>query len=594
MLHAYFYVQMLNLLEKPCITRGLKSNKAQSSALFLFLRIIMRKPFLLLLCLLGLNSFAQELVPQPALKMTVDQYIEKYSSLAVDEMYRSKIPASITLAQGILESGNGNSRLATEANNHFGIKCKASWTGKTMYEDDDAPQECFRKYDAAIDSYRDHSDFLMKNSRYAFLFDLEQTDYKAWAHGLKKAGYATNPQYAELLITFIEKHKLHKYDGVKLSEEEDRENKEEKAESIKSYGKEVIVNGVPGIVAKAGDSYAQIALDYGMKVYQLYRNNDLPKDAICKEGDTVYLKSKKNKSDIATHIVGENETMYAISQRYAVKLEKLLDRNELIEGQEPAVGETIFLRESRDNAPKLRDTVQKVSHVIPTKPVEVIKVKEPDLIIEETPAIAKVDTQYNEKVYEDPIKNLETQKPVEVEISKPDPMHDFRENLSFFHTVQKGETLYGIGKKYGVRVDAIKFLNVLSGDSIEVGQKLIINPAIKSADTKDPQTVPGLHTVRQGETLFSISKMYNLKPADIKATNNLVSDQISIGQSLTIVPAIAEKERPKNAESLTHVVEEGETIFLLARKYGVTEASIKELNNNLDGNLKKGQKIRIR
>ncbi len=555
---------------------------------------MMRKLYLLLFCVFGLNAFAQEANPQPPLKMTVDQYIEKYSSLAVDEMYRSKIPASITLAQGILESGNGNSRLATEANNHFGIKCKASWTGKTMYEDDDAPQECFRKYDAAIDSYRDHSDFLMKNSRYAFLFDLEQTDYKAWAHGLKKAGYATNPQYAELLITFIERHKLHKYDGVKLSEEEDRENKEEKAETIKSYGKEVVVNGVPGIVAKAGDSYAQIALDYDMKVYQLYRNNDLPKDAICKEGDTVYLKSKKNKSDIPTHIVAENETMYKISQRYAVKLEKLLDRNELIEGQEPAVGETIYLRESRDKAPKLRDTVQIVNPVVPTKPIEEIKVKEPEVITEKAPEVAKVDTQFNEKVYEDPIKNLETQKPVEVEASKPDPMHDFRENLSFFHTVQKGETLYGIGKKYGVRVDAIKFLNVLSGDSIEVGQKLIINPAIKSADTKDPQTVPGLHIVRQGETLFSISKMYNLKPADIKATNNLVSDQISIGQSLTIVPAIAEKERPKNAESLTHVVEEGETIFLLARKYGVTETSIKELNKNLDGNLKKGQKIRIR
>lgn len=555
---------------------------------------MMRKLYLLLFCVLGLNAFAQEANPQPPLKMTVDQYIEKYSSLAVDEMYRSKIPASITLAQGILESGNGNSRLATEANNHFGIKCKASWTGKTMYEDDDAPQECFRKYDAAIDSYRDHSDFLMKNSRYAFLFDLEQTDYKAWAHGLKKAGYATNPQYAELLITFIERHKLHKYDGVKLSEEEDRENKEEKAETIKSYGKEVVVNGVPGIVAKAGDSYAQIALDYDMKVYQLYRNNDLPKDAICKEGDTVYLKSKKNKSDIPTHIVAENETIYKISQRYAVKLEKLLDRNELIEGQEPAVGETIYLRESRDKAPKLRDTVQIVNPVVPTKPVEEIKVKEPEVITEKAPEVAKVDTQFNEKVYEDPIKNLETQKPVEVEASKPDPMHDFRENLSFFHTVQKGETLYGIGKKYGVRVDAIKFLNVLSGDSIEVGQKLIINPAIKSADTKDPQTVPGLHIVRQGETLFSISKMYNLKPADIKATNNLVSDQISIGQSLTIVPAIAEKERPKNAESLTHVVEEGETIFLLARKYGVTETSIKELNKNLDVNLKKGQKIRIR
>jgi membrane-bound lytic murein transglycosylase D len=331
-----------------------------------------------------------------------------------------------------------------------------------------------------------------------------------------------------------------------------------------------------------------------MKVYQLYRNNDLPKDVICKAGDTVYLKSKKNKSDIPTHLVAENETMFMISQRYAVKLEKLLDRNELIEGQEPAVGETIYLRESRDKAPKLRDTVSTVKPLEPIKPIEEVKPTEPEVIKEKAPEIAKVDTQFNEKVYEDPIKNIETQKPVELEVSKPDPMHDFRENLSFFHTVQKGETLYGISKKYGVRVDALKFLNVLSGDSIEVGQRLIINPAIKSADTKDPQTVPGVHVVRQGETLYSISKMYNLKPADIKATNNLNSDQISIGQSLTIVPAISEKDRPQNAESLIHVAEDGETLFLLARKYGITVANIRSLNKNLDGNIKKGQKIRIR
>ncbi|MFY8020680.1 MAG: LysM peptidoglycan-binding domain-containing protein [Bacteroidia bacterium] len=553
----------------------------------------MRKLYLLLFCLMGLSAFAQESSPQPALKMTVDQYIEKYSSLAVDEMYRSKIPASITLAQGILESGNGNSRLATEANNHFGIKCKASWTGKTMYEDDDAPQECFRKYDAAIDSYRDHSDFLMKNSRYAFLFDLDPTDYKAWAHGLKKAGYATNPQYAELLITFIERHKLHKFDGVKLSEEEDRENKEEKAEIVKSYGKEIMVNGVPGIVAKPNDSYAQIALDYDMKVYQLYRNNDLPKDAVCKAGDTVYLKPKKNKSDIATHLVGDNETMFLISQRYAVKLEKLLDRNELIEGQEPAVGEIIYLRDSRDKAPKLRDTSlnTKITEPIRIDQTEPLKVE----IKTDTSILAsKVDTQFNEKVYEDPIKNIETQKPVLSEGTKPDENHDFRENLSFFHTVQKGETLYGISKKYGVRVDAIQFLNVLSGDSIEVGQRLIINPAIKSADTKDPQTVPGVHVVRQGETLFSISRLYNLKPADIKATNNLSSDQIGIGQVLTIVPAIVEKDRPNTNEMVFHTASEGETLFLIARKYGVTEKSLKELNKGIGENLKNAQKIRIR
>ncbi len=528
-----------------------------------------------------LGAQTKDTLSPPPLKMTVEQYIEKYNSLAVDEMFRSKIPASITLAQGILESGNGNSRLATEANNHFGIKCKASWTGKTVYEDDDAPKECFRKYDAAIDSYRDHSNFLMNNVRYAFLFDLEPTDYKSWASGLKKAGYATNPQYAELLITFIERHKLHRFDGAKLSEEEDKELKAEKAEIVKSYGKEFENNGVPGIVAKANQSYVQIANDYDIRVYKIYRNNDLPKDAVCKAGDTIYLKSKKAKSDTLYHLVQPQQTMHWISQRYAIQLEKLLDRNRMEEGMEPAAGELINLKNKRDKQPKLLDTTT-------PKAIEIATIK---------PDTAKVDTTYNEKVYENPIQNLETQKPVDV-LVQTDVIHDFKENLSFFHTVQKGETLYGIGKKYGLRVDAIQFLNALNGDSIGVGQRLIINPAITNADTKEPQTVPGVHIVRQGETLFSISRMYNLKRSDIKATNNLTSDTIRLGQRLVIVPVepvVGQKtqENP-STEAFYHEVEKGETIYGLARKFGVTVKQIKELNFPLNDALLPGQKLRIR
>ncbi len=453
-------------------------------------------------------------------KQTVEQYIEKYSAIAVDEMYRSKIPASITLAQGILESGNGNSRLAMEANNHFGIKCKKTWTGKTIYEDDDAPQECFRKYEAAIDSYRDHSDFLMNNPRYAFLFDLDRTDYKEWAYGLKKAGYATNPQYAELLITFIDRHKLHRFDGVKLSEEEDRELKEDKAEIVKGHGKEFTNNGVPGVIAKANESFAQIALNYDLKVYQLYRFNDLEKDAVCKEGDTVYLKSKKQKSDSSFHTVSGTETMYWISQRYAIRLDKLLERNLITLGQQPALGEIINLKNKREVAPKL------VTATI----IEVVMHKDTAQVSEPV----KIDTTYNNKVYENTQLNIETSKPVEA-LNLQDSTHDFKENLSFFHTVQKGETLYSIGKKYGIRVDAIMYLNLLPTDAIEAGQRLIINPAITSADTKEAQSTPGVHIVRQGETLFQISRIYGLSTEDIRATNNLENDVVYIGQRLVIV-----------------------------------------------------------
>lgn len=535
---------------------------------------------------IGLNAQTDSSANKPATpKLTVNQYIEKYSAIAVEEMYRSKIPASITLAQGILESGNGNSRLATDANNHFGIKCKASWTGEKVYEDDDAPQECFRKYPAAIDSYRDHSDFLMKNSRYAFLFDLDPSDYKGWAYGLKKAGYATNPQYAELLITFIEKHKLNRFDGTKISEEEDREMKEEKAQQLMAHGKEIEVNGVPGIVAKQGDSYASIAMTYDVKVHQIYRYNDLAKDAVCSPGDTLYLRAKRNKNDLAIHLVAGTETMHQISQTYAIKLEKLLDRNKMLSGEEPAMGEQIFLKDSRNEKPKLRPIITADS--LASKPqTETVGTLPKDTIISSKP----MDTLSNTVVYEDPKKNIETLPEIETPLGRVDSLHDFRENLSFFHTVQKGETLYGISRKYGVRVDAVKYLNLLESDSIEIGQRLIINPAIKSADTREPQSIPGVHVVREGETIYSISKMYSLKPADIMATNNLVDTKIGIGQHLVIVPG----QTAAKPETFSYTYSPGETWFSISRKFGTSIEQLRKLNPKAPEVLDGKGTIRIR
>ncbi len=531
-----------------------------------------------LFCIFTLNSFAQEEVK---VKITVEQYIEKYSALAIEEMYRSRIPASITLAQGILESGNGNSRLSTEANNHFGIKCKATWTGKTLYEDDDAPQECFRKYDAAIDSYRDHSDFLMNNKRYAFLFDLDSKDYKSWAYGLKKAGYATNPQYPELLITFIEKHKLHKYDEVKISEEEEKEKAEEKAEIVKTYGKEFMINGIPAIAAKANESFAQIALNYDIKVFQLYKYNDLQKDDECHEGDTIYLKNKKNKAEIETCILGKGDNTHKISQRFAIKLEKILSRNNLVLNQQPAVGQIIYLNTKRTNAIIIADTA------IQRDSVEIVKTQT-------APNVIKVDTVImNETVYEDPKKNIETMFPVnETTLSYFDTLEEKKSELSFFHTVQTGETLYSIAKKYNVKVDALQFLNAMKNNNIEIGQRLIVNPNLPSADTKEPQPIPGYHIVRHGETLFSISKLYNISVNDLKAINVLENNNIKIDQRLTVVP-IKNSENNSGSNSIYYTVEKGETLFSISRKFNVSVTNLKELNSNMV-QLKIGEKIRIR
>jgi len=545
----------------------------------------MKQIISLFLCLLSFISFAQDDVKP---KLTVEQYIEKYSALAVEEMYRSHIPASITLAQGILESGNGNSRLATQANNHFGIKCKNTWTGQTLNEDDDAPQECFRKYDAAIDSYRDHSDFLMNGKRYAFLFDLDSKDYKAWAFGLKKAGYATNPQYPELIISFIEKHHLNKYDAVKISEEEQIEKAVAKAEIVKTYGKEIIINGVPAITAKANESYAQIALNYDIKVFNIYKFNDLQKDDECKAGDTIYLKHKKNKAEIETYIFAKGDNIHSISQRFGIKIEKILSRNNLFLYQQPALGQIIYLNNNRPQAIIIAD------HTIQKDSVEIIKT-------EISPNVIKTDTiVLNETVYEDPMKNMETMYPInENTLSYFDTLEEKKSELSFFHTVQAGETLYGIAKKYNIKVDALQFLNAINNNTIEIGQKLIVNPNLPSADTKEPQPVPGYHIVRHGETLFAISKMYNISVSDLKAINTIENNDIKIDQRLIIVPVknsmIAEnKPQLDSNDPYFYQVGKGETLFAISRKFNVAVNILRQLNNGNLNQIKVGEKIRIR
>lgn len=524
----------------------------------------MKKVLSLLFCLIHIGLLAQNEPLATPIKITVQQYIEKYSATAVEEMFRSHIPASITLAQGILESGNGNSRLAVEGNNHFGIKCK-SWTGKTIFEDDDALQECFRKYDAAIDSYRDHSDFLMSGTRYAFLFDLDQKDYKSWAYGLKKAGYATNPQYPELLIAFIEKHQLHKYDEIKLSDEEDKEMKEDKAQIVKSYGQEIIINEVPAITAKAKESIAQIALNYDIKVWQLYKFNDLDKNASCQAGDTLFIKSKKNKTFVEEYTIQNGETMHQLSQRFGIKLEKILERNNLSLGQEPANGEVVYFNKKRNNPLKLRDT---------------IKLKEEIIIAPNDSNPKKIDTTiYNQTVYEDPVKNIETAEPsAENTLNFFDTLESMKKDLSFFHTVQKGETLFSISKKYNIRVDALQFLNNLTGTGLEVGQKLIINPNLPSADTKEPQASPGYHIVRQGETIFSISKMYNISKTELKATNNLSNDTIKIGQQLVVVSDKKIEEQPKKIEPEPKPIELKPETKLIETKPEKVEKPVKSSN----------------
>jgi LysM repeat protein len=534
----------------------------------LFVKIFL---FLALLQVAG-NVCAQP-VPTAAFpfKMTVEQYIEKYAQLAVDEMHRSRIPASITLAQGLLESGNGNSRLAIMGNNHFGIKCKAGWTGDTLKEDDDEAQECFRKYASPFDSYKDHSDFLMKGQRYAFLFDLEPTDYKAWAHGLKRAGYATNPRYGEILIATIERNNLQRFDLIKPTVVEQKILVAEKKEAVAEQ-KQLTINQIPAVVVKLGDSYTAIALSNDLKIWQLYKYNDLAKNAQIRVGDTLYIKPKNYKALVETHTIEVNETMHQLSQRYAVKLSRLLKYNNLKEGQEPANGQVIYLRSKRVDQVQLR--------------------------IQDAPA-SNTDSAYNNQVYPDAKKNIETSIPVLPEDTYNVEAHGVKDDMAFFHTVQAGETLFSIAKKYNVQVDGIKSLNKLVSDQIQIGARLIINPNQPAIQPNEESVIPGYHEVKQGETLYSIAKLYNITLIELKALNDLSSDTIRVGEELIVVPLNGERAKEEVVtdnpnEPLYHLVKEKETLYSISRKYAVTPEHIRRLNKLIDNHIEVGAKLQIR
>lgn len=285
-------------------------------------------------------------IAQPSeTRISREEYIQKYKDIAIREMLEFNIPASIKLAQGILESGDGNSPLAKYAKNHFGIKCHKEWDGPTFIQDDDEKNECFRKYSDVEESYRDHSLFLKGRKWYAELFDLKITDYKGWAYGLKKAGYATHPKYAELLIEIIEKNELYLFD--KLDELPKSLHAKSSISSKKPERKNYefsTKNNIRYIVAQKGDTYYKIAHRYEMGLWQIYKYNDLEKSDICKEGELIYLQPKRRKGDVATHTITKGETMRSISQMHGIKLKRLYKLNNLPFDYQPKIGDVLKLK----------------------------------------------------------------------------------------------------------------------------------------------------------------------------------------------------------------------------------------------------------
>jgi LysM repeat protein len=404
---------------------------------------------ILLLCL-PLLPKAQE----PA-SAAVLAYINAYRDLAVREMQRSGVPASIKLAQGILETEAGRSDLVLRSNNHFGIKCKSSWTGEKVYHDDDARGECFRKYSAAEASWKDHSDYLRSQPRYASLFGLDPMDYKGWAHGLKRAGYATNPRYPQILIKFIETYNLNDYTEIALSrippkadmaiavpgaaadanpvsvamagppaDQAVAETAPPPAEPSYPAG-EFRINDTRVIFTEAGRSLLSMATEKNIRLSWLLDFNDLPEGTdVLEKSQLIYLQRKRRQGQQEFHEVAAGETLHEISQREAIRLESLMSYNHLTPGMQPAAGTRLFLQRK---AP-------------------------------ERPALAAARPLLNPGAAEN------------IADSTMPP----RESQEIRHIVQAKETLFSLARKYEVGLDQIKAWNRLGAEDLKVGQELVI------------------------------------------------------------------------------------------------------------------------
>ena len=340
-------------------TFGLLTTSA--CALSLFLQNL--KPFMRqILLLIVLNVVLCASRSQSGGKMTRLQYFEKFHIMAIEEMQRSGVPASITLAQGALESGDGNSSLAREANNHFGIKCHDDWTGKKVYQDDDSRDECFRKYFSVEDSYRDHTDYLKSKSRYAFLFELKLTDYKGWARGLKKAGYATSPTYADQLIKIIEDYDLFRYDDKVIPENTEHRKSRQTKEKM-AMRNVMETNRVKFIRAIPGDTYAKITAEMGKLDWEIPEYNDAGAGDSIVPGQVVYIQPKRNRAQPGDreHVFKTGETMRMVSQLYAIKLESLYKMNHLQLDAQPETGTKLQLRKAlKTGAVKQPESKEKV------------------------------------------------------------------------------------------------------------------------------------------------------------------------------------------------------------------------------------------
>ena len=384
----------------------------------------------------------------------IKAYIEIYKDIAIEEMQRTGVPAAITLAQGIHETGAGTSDLVIQSNNHFGIKCKTEWTGAAVYHDDDAKGECFRKYDDPLDSYRDHSDFLKLRPYYSSLFQLDPTDYKGWANGLKKAGYATNPKYAQILIKLIEDYNLEEYSLIALNKAPNNPGvvyasnavKTESVDNAKSapevqnavfvqkmYPSGTFkINETSVIVVTKGSSFLGVAEKYNISLSRLFEFNDMKPVDIAEKDQLMYLQRKRKLGANEFHVVVAGETLYDIAQYEGIRLENLLEYNQLKQNMRPMTGEKLNLQWKASSMPKLAEIA---------------------------PGQVAFDNKRNQAL-----------------------VNVIADNDFMVHIVQPKETVYAISKKYDVAVSDVIKWNEMNTMDLKAGQQIRINKKSANAN----------------------------------------------------------------------------------------------------------------
>lgn len=525
----------------------------------------MRLKFLLVSLFLFSFACAQD-------KISPENYISAYKEIAIAEMQRVHIPASITLAQAMLESANGNSRLSKEGNNHFGIKCKKTWEGKVIYEDDDTLQECFRAYDSPAESFIDHSDYLTSGKRYASLFLLPQNDYTHWAIGLKEAGYATNPQYAQLLLSYIEKYHLYEFDDDTVSLANYPYN-------VKIRDS-VYVNRTLATVVAEGETFESIAKEHKMLDRQLYHYNDLKKGAQPIPGMLLYLKPKRTKGNEEFHVITYGENMYYLSQKYGIKLKSLYRKNllSLTCKDEPAVGSRIYLQHKRMDSLQLRhDSVLHFSK----------------------PPFMYYHPGFYSYTYLLQNKSENTTNSNKKEENKTEKSEQKEEDS--FHIVQNGETLYSIGKKYALSIEELMHINHLQTTTLYSGQLLYLVRELKIDSnyfiekklrpiSKDTLII---HLAQPGETVFSVARLYQISVDTLMKWNGLIGYALSLGQQLKIWIPVAVDSIDATQGGKYHIVKRGETLYSISRDYGISVEDLWKFNNLVDNTIYEGMRLRM-